>query len=325
MNTDSTTEKTTQPNKVSVGFYNLENLFDTKNDPANLDDDFTPEGFKKWNGYKYDKKIAKLSSVISKIGKADTGFAPSLLGVAEIENKSVLEDLIATDALKDEGYGIVHYDSPDERGIDVGLLYKKAHFEVLESEPLTLYLTAKNGERDYTRDILYVKGVLSGTEVHVLVNHWPSRRLGANDTVDKRISAAQRNREIIDGLIEKDPDVRIIVMGDFNDGPHDESVRKHLAQTDLYNPMLYLSTRYEGSLNYRSEWFTFDQILMTNNFVRMYDNALLYDRSEIFNEFFLTEYKGRFKGNPFRTYAGPRYLGGYSDHFPVFSVFEVPS
>jgi len=308
MDDNSALEKA--PKKVSVGFYNLENLFDTKNNPRNLDDDFTPDGFKKWDSYKYDKKVAKLSSVISKIAREDTGCAPSLLGVAEVENKKVLEDLIATDALKDEDYDIIHYDSPDERGIDVALLYKKAHFEVLESKPLTLYLTADDGQRDYTRDILYVKGILGGTEVHILVNHWPSRRMGANDTMDKRITAAKRNREIIDALVEKDPDVRIIVMGDFNDGPHDESIRIHLAQTDLYNPMLYLSTRYEGSLNYRSEWFTFDQILMTNNFVRMYDNALLYDRSEIFNEFF---------------YAGPRYLGGYSDHFPVFSVFEIPS
>ena len=323
MSNNVTAKKKPQTKKISVGFYNLENLFDIKNNPQILDDDFTPEGFKKWNDYKYDKKITKLSSVISQIARPDTGCAPSLLGVAEIENRAVLEDLINSDNLKDEDYNIVHYDSPDERGIDVGLLYKKEHFEVIESEPITLYLTADNGERDYTRDILYVKGILSGSEVHILVNHWPSRRSGANDTAHKRITAAQRNREIIDPILEKDPDARIIVMGDFNDGPNDESIRTHLAQTDLYNPMSYLSTRYQGSLNYRSEWFTFDQILMTNNFLRMYENPLLYDRSEIFNDFFLTEYKGKFKGNPFRTYAGPRYLGGYSDHFPVYSIFKI--
>ncbi len=309
--------------KISIGFYNLENLFDTTNNPNILDDDFTPEGIRKWNEYKYEKKLEKLSQVISKISKSETGGSPSLLGVAEVENKQVLEDLIATGYLQHENYGIVHYDSPDERGIDVALLYKKTDFEVLETKPIVLLLEATEGGRDYTRDILYVKGLLLGTEVHLLINHWPSRRLGANDTQHKRIAAAKRNREIIDALLHENAEARILLMGDFNDGPHSESIKTHLVQTDFYNPMLYLGTRYAGSLNHNFEWFIFDQILMTNNFVRMYDNKLLYEKSDIFNDYFITEFDGRFKGNPFRTYAGDRYLGGYSDHFPVYSVFKV--
>ncbi|AWH74039.1 endonuclease [Dokdonia sp. Dokd-P16] len=311
--------------QCAVGFYNLENLFDTTNNPETLDDDFTPNGFKEWNSYKFNKKIAKLSKVISNIGKDDTKTSPSLLGVAEVENRSVLESLIATDNLKDEGYDIVHYDSPDERGIDVALLYKKADFKVTASEPITLYLEADEGGRDYTRDILYVQGELLGNPVHILVNHWPSRRSGENETSQKRITAAQRNREVIDKLMNEDPKVKIIIMGDFNDGPHSESVKNNLVKTEFYNPMLYLGTRYEGSLNYRFEWFIFDQIIFSNNFVQLHENTLLYEKSDIYNDFFLTEYDGKFKGTPFRTYAGKRYLGGYSDHFPVYSILSTRS
>lgn len=308
--------------KHAIGFYNLENLFDIKDDPKTLDDDFTPDGWKEWNSYKYDKKLKKLSKVIAQIGKKETGTSPSLVGVAEVENRAVLKDLITTDALKNEGYDIVHYDSPDERGIDVGLLYKKADFKVLASKSVALYLEAEEGGRDFTRDILYVHGMLTGIEVHVFVNHWPSRRSGANETSAKRIAAAQRNRKEIDTILKENPEARVIVMGDFNDGPQSESVQTHLVKTDFYNPMLFLATKYEGSLNYNAEWFTFDQILFTNNFVRFYENPLLYDKSDIFNDVFLTEYSGRYKGNPFRTYAGKKYIGGYSDHFPVYSILE---
>lgn len=311
--------------KYTVSFYNLENLFDIKDDPKTLDDDFTPEGWKEWNTYKYDKKLSKLSKVIAQIGKKETGTSPSLVGVAEVENLVVLKDLIATDALKDEGYAIVHYDSPDERGIDVALLYKKTDLNIIQSKPLTLYLEAVQGGRDFTRDILYIHGILTGIEVHIFVNHWPSRRSGSDETSAKRIAAAHRTRDEIDRILIDNPDARIIVMGDFNDGPQSKSVKTHLVKNEFYNPMLFLATKYEGSLNYNAEWFTFDQILFTNNFVRLFKNPLLYDKSDIFNDVFLTEYKGRYKGNPFRTYAGKKYLGGYSDHFPVYSILKRSS
>ncbi|MEP0264829.1 endonuclease [Dokdonia sp.] len=308
--------------KISVAFYNLENLFDTEDDPNTLDDDFTTEGYKNWNGKRYSNKLRKLGRVISQIGLKETEGAPALLGVAEVENKEVLLNLIEAKDIKDVGYDVVHYDSPDERGIDVGLLYRKEYFEVLESETVSVYLESEFGERDYTRDILHVTGNLQGIKTHVLVNHWPSRRSGVDESEPKRITAAQKNRSIVETIQEEDPEARIIIMGDFNDGPHNESVKNHLVQKDLYNPMVFLNTRYEGSLNHDFEWYLFDQIILSTNFMRLHENPLTYEMSNIYNEHYLTEFKGRFKGNPFRTYAGKRYLGGYSDHFPVYCVFK---
>lgn len=308
--------------KISVAFYNLENLFDTEDDPNTLDDDFTAEGYKNWNGKRYSNKLRKLGRVISQVGLKETEGAPALLGVAEVENKEVLLNLIETKELKDVGYDVVHYDSPDERGIDVGLLYRKEYFEVLESETVSVYLESEFGERDYTRDILHVTGNLQGIKTHILVNHWPSRRSGVEESEPKRITAAQKNRSIVETIQEQDPEARIIIMGDFNDGPHNESVKNHLVQKDLYNPMVFLNTRYEGSLNHNFEWYLFDQIILSTNFMRLHENPLTYEMSNIYNEHYLTEFKGRFKGNPFRTYAGKRYLGGYSDHFPVYCVFK---
>ncbi len=309
--------------KASVGFYNLENLFDTKDDPTKLDDDFTPTGFKRWDEKRYAKKLKKLGKVISKIGKKETGMPPALLGVAEVENARVLEDLIKVKALEKHKYGVVHFDSPDERGIDVGLIYQEAMFTVSKASTKTVWLETDTGERDYTRDILYVSGKLLGQEVHVLVNHWPSRRKGANATSQKRIKAAQENRKLIEAIRKENEDARIIVLGDFNDGPYDESVKDHLVQKDLYNPMVFLNTRYEGSLNHNFEWYLFDQIILSTNFMRIHQNNFKYLHANIYNERYLTEFAGKFKGNPFRTYAGKRYLGGYSDHFPVYVTFKI--
>lgn len=311
------------PSKASVAFYNLENLFDTEDDPDTLDDDFTPSGYKNWNPKRYKNKLRKLSSVIAKIGATETQGPPSLVGVAEVENLQVLQALTETKTLAPYKYGVVHYDSPDERGIDVGLLYRKEHFTVSKSKTINVYVENDPGVRDYTRDILYVEGIFLGHHIHILVNHWPSRRQGADESEYKRIAVAERCREIMGQIEKRDPDARIIIMGDFNDGPHSESVKNHLVQHDFYNPMVFLSTRYEGSLNHMFEWYLFDQIILSTNFMRLHRNPLRYDESKIYNDISLTEFKGKFKGNPFRTYAGKRYLGGYSDHFPVYTVFDI--
>ena len=314
--------------KLAIAFYNLENLFDTLNDPHTLDDDFTAKGKLHWDEGRYAKKLKKLAKVISKLGKAETGQSPSIVGVAEVENKKVLQDLIDQKSLRKLDYGLVHFNSPDERGIDTALLYRKSDFEVLNSRAITLYVENDPGVRDYTRDILHVKGKLNGMSVHILVNHWPSRRNGAETTEYKRVAAAVKNREIIAEILVKEPEARIIVMGDFNDNPHSEAIKNHLVQADLYNPMVFLLTRYEGSLNHRFNWHLFDQIILSNNWMKAYDNPLEYVKSDIYSEHYLTEYEGKYKGNPFRTYAGPNYLGGYSDHFPVYTVFkyeEIPS
>lgn len=310
-------------NQYTIAFYNLENLFDTKDDPYTLDDDFLPNSEKRWNQDRYQKKLFKLGTAISNIGFAKTGKAPVLLGVAEVENKKVLEDLAASKHLKNKDYGVVHYESPDERGIDVGLLYQKQYFEVTHSENIPVYVDNQNGERDYTRDILRVTGLLNHEEIHILINHWPSRRDGAHLTAYKRIAAAQKNREIIDEITAENAEAKIIIMGDFNDDPYSESIKEHLVQNDLFNPMERLHTRYRGSLNYRSQWNLFDQIIFSHNFHRYQPGKHSFSEASIFDHDFLKIRKGRYKGNPFRTYVGRKYMGGYSDHFPVYIKLKL--
>ncbi|WP_062055828.1 endonuclease [Aquimarina longa] len=308
----------THTDHYTIAFYNLENLFDTKDDPYTLDNDFLPDSEKQWNRKRYEKKIVKLGTAISNIGFSKTRKAPVLVGVAEVENKSVLEDLINSKHLKHKDYGIVHYDSPDERGIDVGLLYQKKYFEVKNSEKITVLVNNDNGDRDYTRDILWITGNLNDEEIHILINHWPSRRDGAELTAYKRIDAAEKNREIISQITAENPEAKIIVMGDFNDDPSSQSVKKHLVQQDLFNPMERLLTRYRGTTNYRSQWNLFDQIIFSHNFHKYEKGKHSFSDAAIFDDDFLKIYRGRYKGNPFRTYIGKKYTGGYSDHFPVY-------
>ncbi|MFT4697674.1 MAG: putative extracellular nuclease [Flavobacteriaceae bacterium] len=308
--------------QFTIAFYNLENLFDTVNDNNTLDDDFTESSDKNWNEKRFRKKVKKLGGVISQLGYNEIKQSPALIGVAEVENRLVLEELINSKYLKKKGYNIVHFDSPDERGIDTALLYREEYFKVLHQEAIPLFLNNKYGERDYTRDILYVKGHLEKELVHVLVNHWPSRRAGTNETSQKRIAAADKNRAIISDIILEEPNAKIIVMGDFNDDPTSKSLQK-LSETDLHNPMEQLHTRYEGSLNYKGSWNLFDQILMSNNFLQQHGNSFRFQEAKIFNPVELQENKGRYKGNPFRTYVGDKYLGGFSDHFPVYSIFSI--
>ncbi|MCK8523665.1 endonuclease [Aquimarina sp. D1M17] len=307
-----------ETNHYTVAFYNLENLFDTKDDPNVLDEDFLPDSEKRWNRKRYEKKLSKLGTVISNIGFSKTRKAPALVGVAEVENKKVLEDLTNTKHLINKNYGIVHYDSPDERGIDVALLYQKDLFEVIDSEAVSVLVDNPDGARDYTRDILWVTGLLNHEKIHILINHWPSRRDGAHLTSYKRIAAADKNREIIDRINAEEADAKIIIMGDFNDDPTDESVKDHLVGNDLFNPMERLLTRYSGSLNYRSQWNLFDQIIFSHNFHKYEKGKHCFSDAAIFDKDFLKIYKGRYKGTPFRTYAGGKYRGGYSDHFPVY-------
>ena len=302
----------------TIAFYNLENLFDTKDDPKTLDDDFTPNGKKHWNYKRYKRKLKKLGNVISQLGTARSYYSPAIVGVVEVENQLVLTDLVATNYLKKHNYGIVHYDSPDERGIDVALLYKKELFELLHSETFALYLDGKNGNRDYTRDGLLVKGKLNGELIYVLVNHWPSRRSGENTTEGKRIKAAELNSFIVDKINAETENAKIIIMGDFNDDPTNISVKKHLVNDTFYNPMERLINTGNGTLNYKKTWHLFDQIIFSKNFFNIEEKKHSFKYAEVFDRHFLKEWKGKYKGNPFRTYIGKWYQGGFSDHFPVY-------
>lgn len=311
-------KKDTLPKYFTVAFYNLENLFDTEDDIHVLDNDFLPDSDRNWTQKRYEKKIYKLGSAISSLGPEGATDAPVLLGVAEVENKKVLNDLVHSKQLTPFNYDFVHYNSPDERGIDVGLLYQKEYFEVTHSESIPILLYNDTGERDFTRDTLYVKGLLNGESVHVLVNHWSSRRDGVHETSQKRVKAALTVRDKINDIKTTENDPHIIIMGDFNDDPTSESIQNHLMDRDLYNPMEKLLTIYKGSLNYKGEWNLFDQIIFSTNYFDYKKGTHSFATAAIFDEHFLTLWKGKYKGNPFRTYAGKKYLGGFSDHFPVY-------
>ncbi|WP_350284203.1 endonuclease [uncultured Croceitalea sp.] len=307
-----------QSNLYTVAFYNLENYFDTTNDAYVLDDDFTPKGFKKWDEKRFVYKTRKLAKAISKIGPDDAKRPASLMGIAEVENNGVIEKLLASKKLRDIPYDYVHFDSPDERGIDTGLIYHKEHFEVTSAETIALLVENTNGDRDLTRDILYVHGKLNGEAVHVFVNHWPSRRDGADETAYKRIVAAKTVLSKVESIVNENTGANIVIMGDFNDDPTSESI-KTMMQTGLFiNPMEKLLSPNGGSANYKGEWSLFDQIILSHSFLNFEPNTHSFKKASVFKPKFLREWKGKYKGNPYRTYAGKKYIGGYSDHFPVY-------
>ena len=241
------------------------------------------------------------------------------MGIAEVENERVIKDLLDTPPLKDVDYGYAHYDSPDERGIDTALLYHRHFFTVLHSEPIPLFVNNLNGERDATRDILYVHGKLNGEEVHIFVNHWPSRREGGQETDYKRIRAAETIKSFMEGIAKKHDSPHYIVMGDFNDDPASESIRILMQSTGLYNPMEKLHLPFaKGSTTHKRSWFLFDQIMLSYSFLDYARRTHSFAYADIFNDSFLRESAGKYKGDPYRTFAGRKYLGGYSDHFPVY-------
>ena len=306
----------------TVAFYNLENLFDIKDDERTNDNDFLPTSVKKWTPKRYQNKLRKLGFAISNIGKTETGKHPAIVGLAEVENASVIEDLIASKHLEDCKYNYVHYESLDERGIDVALIYDSDVFELINSESFSVYLVDEDGEPDYTRDVLLVSGLLDGEQIHVIVNHWSSRREGEKETEHKRFAAADKVIEIINTLNTNFSNPKIIVIGDFNDDPTSESIKKLVNSQDLYNPMEVLLTYSRGTSTHNFKWNLFDQILFTTNFFEATSNTLSYDKANIFDDDFLKLFNGKYKGKPFRTYVGPKYKGGYSDHFPVYAIFK---
>jgi hypothetical protein len=311
----------------TIAFYNVENLFDTENDTLVYDDDRTPEGKDKWTMRRYEKKIEDISKVISGIGQDLSNTAPDIIGLCEVENQKVIEDLIHHPNLISHNYGIVHMDSPDERGIDVALLYKKAAFLPVSFSSHRLLLFNDHQLRDYTRDQLVVSGVLDDEVIHFIVNHWPSRSGGEARSRPYRLAAAKLNKRIIDSILEIGPVSKIISIGDFNDNPLDDSLKiilgtagekESTTPTQLFNPMEILYKQGSGSLAYRDIWSLFDQILLSGNMVNTRDSGYAYWKAGIYNPDFLITQSGRYKGYPFRTYTAGAYTGGYSDHFPVY-------
>ena len=279
---------------------------------------FLPHSDKRWTQKRYDKKIYKLGSVISKIGLEASGHPPAIIGLAEVENKRVLQDLVDSKDLEDYNYKFVHYESNDERGIDVALLYNEDVFTVESSEVYTVFLEDKDGDRDFTRDILLVSGILFEEQIHIIVNHWPSRREGEKESAPKRFEAAKKVNEILIKLKYNYSDPKIVVMGDFNDNPSDDNVQYIVNEQSLFNPMETLLSYEKGSLNHDFQWNLFDQIMFTTNFFETKKGAYKFHEAHVFGDKFLTQYNGKFEGQPYRTYVGKKYKGGFSDHFPVY-------
>ena len=312
----------------TLAFYNLENLFDTINNPAK-NDEASPMMELKGNKSKvYWDKIDKLGSVLADIGLEKTKNSPVLIGVCEIENDTVLKDLVNGKNLKDKRYSFVHHDSPDKRGIDVALLYQPRYFKPVSQEGFPLMIYDTEGERVYTRDQLLISGYLDDELIHIIVNHWPSKR-GGTRSIPFREKAAALNLEIIAKIRENEPNAKVITMGDFNDDPIESSFKKimktkskkdDVADNDMYNP--YESKFKKGSFTgaYRDNISLFDQIIVSSQFVtttndfsgyKMYD-AKIYSPKRLINR------KGRFKGYPRRSFSYGKYIEGYSDHFPVY-------
>ncbi len=311
---------------LTVMFYNVENLFDTENDPKKNDDEFTPESIKTWDIEKYNKKLDDIASVIKTVNKAEL---PEIIGLCEVENLKVLKDLIQTKDLKRGNYGIVHHESPDTRGIDCELLYNKEEFKVLSDKAIPVIFPFDSTLT--TRDILYIKGNTNNNEtLHIFVNHWSSRWRGEKESEPKRLFCAVNLRKEIDIVLNQDPKAKIIIMGDFNDEPTNRSVfemllannkRKNAAERELYNLMYDAhNQRSEGSYNYRGKWNMLDQIIISRPLITDLQGWHCgYDDGKIFKaEFLLYHDENRQDYIPSRTYGGTDYYGGFSDHLPVY-------
>jgi hypothetical protein len=330
----------------TVAFYNFENLFDTINGP-NMDEEWLPNGVQNWTGEKYKQKLENLSRVLSEIGTGENHNSPTFIGGAEIENRGVLEDLIKQPKLINSDYGIVHFDSPDKRGIDVALLYQKKHFKPTSyvNIPLMIYKKQEakvkkkedeeatddkvevdnSSERVYTRDQLLVTGFLDGEEINIIVNHWPSRSGGEKKSSPFREAAGALNRKIIDSLVKINPNAKIITMGDLNDGSYNKSVKVQLgaklkktelkAAGDIYNPFEQMAKEGNASLFYRDAGDIFDQIMISEPLTRNDYSSYRYWKAGIWNKPYMIQTTGQYKGYPLRHSMTDV---GFSDHFPVY-------
>jgi hypothetical protein len=330
----------------TVAFYNFENLFDTIDNPNN-DDEWTPKGLQRWTSEKYNQKLENLSRVLMQIGTNEKQKeAPTFIGGAEIENRGVLEDLVKQPNLIQEDYGIIHFDSPDKRGIDVALLYKKKYFKPTSfiNIPLIIYRGNSNEKekvteedkadkdkieiaidnRIYTRDILLVTGFLDGEEVNIMVNHWPSRSGGEKKSSPFREAAGRLARKVMDSVYKVNPNAKIILMGDLNDGTYNKSVKEgvgakltktEVKQFGIYNPFEQMAKDGNATLFYRDSGDIFDQIMVSETLIKNDYSSFQYWKAGIYNKPFMIEKFGKYAGYPLRHSENEV---GFSDHFPVY-------
>ncbi len=306
-------------NRLSIAFYNIDNLFDTVDDNDHLDDDFTKNGMYKWDKTRYNNKLENLEKVISQLVDGDL---PDVLGVCELESKTALNDLINTGKLKNH-YSYTHFDSKDERGIDVALIYNSSKIKLLNSNPISVTLT-KNSN-DFTRDILHCQLELMKTKdiLNVFVCHYPSRREGKDESEQNRIDVSTTLKNYINNKLEKEKD-NIIIMGDFNDEPWDKSIKElgsvkidSKKDGDFYNVMYKFIDQKRGTYKFRDKLNLLDQLIISKP---LYDKkGLDYEANsaEIMDLEWMKQ-KGKYEGFPLRTFGGNEWLNGYSDHFPVY-------
>lgn len=312
----------------AVGFYNQENLFDTCHDEGKNDREFLPTGSYRWNGLKYSHKLHNMARALADMGTdVLPGVGCAVIGLSEVENSKVLDDLTAQEPLRARGYKYVHVEGPDVRGIDCAMLYNPALFTVKDVKLLP-YVPAPSMKSDYkTRGFLTVGGEMAGDAVTVIVCHWPSRFAGP----PYREHAAAQVKAIKDSLLKVDPEMKVMVMGDMNDDPTNKSMKdvlgavgdvKDVTEGKMYNPWYNLLAKDGvGTLSYQGSWNLFDQIVMTPNMVNKGGNkdfsTLKFWKNQIFRRDYLINSEGRYKGTPKRTHASGIWLDGYSDHLPV--------
>lgn len=318
--------------KYVIGFYNLENLFDIYDDPEKNDEEFLPDGANKWTRTKYEKKLHNISRVIAAMAERNGAFH-TVLGVSEIENRHVLEDLVSQPEIARAGYRIIHYDSPDMRGVDVAMLYRPDKFEYISSESIPFTL---EGYEDFkTRDILMVYAKIGGEEFALYVAHLPSRVGGKGGNLRSR--GAEIIREHSLKVMEEHPGIKVVVMGDMNDDPFDESMSEILggrlrpedvtASEDMFNPFWRMLNDGFGSNAYQNVWSVFDQILVNGSLLNAPEGTLRLCKNGpngyygvIFKKPFMVTQSGPYKNNPHRTFSYGAFMNGFSDHFPTFIV-----
>lgn len=330
----STSDKNLKENRedesdqIRISFYNVENLFDTINEPVKLDDEFTPESEKKWGTERYNDKLSKLSRVFASMG--DGTDAPAIVGLAEVENKTVLNDLLKTEAFSANRYGIVHQESPDMRGIDLALLYRK---DLVKLKSESFIEATFPAESEYTsRDILYAETQIDGERLHIIINHWPSRYGGAEKSEPRRLRVAELVRNKVDEIQKKSADAKIILLGDFNDGPTNKSittvlkadtVRKESPKNHLVNISFPIEKNGGGSYNYRGQWQLMDQIIVSKALLSDKNMNTSEELTKVLREDYMLYKDKRYGPKPNRSFGGPNYYGGYSDHLPIYTDIKL--
>ncbi|MFV0290303.1 MAG: endonuclease/exonuclease/phosphatase family protein [Mangrovibacterium sp.] len=304
---------------IIVMSYNVENLFDTINDPLIDDEEFTPESKKEWTTERYNKKLTDIARVIANI---DSTKLPAIVALQEIENRTVLEDLVKQKSLESSNYQIVHVDSPDKRGIDVALLYNPSIFKFKNFETLAVEIEFN------TRDILHVTGNLSGNSFHFFVNHWPSRIGGLQESEGYRATAAKVLKNSINRILDNDPKANIVVLGDMNDEPSNKSLYNVLnakevtSGAELVNLMLAKHKAKQGTYKYRDTWNMLDNIVVSQSLLDTKGLNVVDSTGYIFHKPFMEYTNDSNEKIPNRTYGGPNYYGGVSDHFPIYMILK---